>query len=167
MAESSRSQSQGPELKSERIVILVAALASGCATTPEVAETDEVVSTTLSKCSDYDLTQDCSYWSGAKRKIRIDEFEVRIAGSTAGDFILIMDANLAENVLSDDIRLRIGKDKHSTYVNESYRVVEKRLGEHGISIVKTIRLGKVSEIDGYIIELDGDGYSVLIESAND
>jgi len=155
---------QRPDLNTAPIVVFVAALACGCATTPEVAETDGVVSTTLSKCSDYDFTQDCSFWSGAKRRIQIDGFELRVAGSTAGDNILIMDAKLAENAFSDAVRLNIGEDKHSTYVNESYRVIEKHLGEHGISILKTIRLGKISEIDGYIIQLDGDGYSVLIEN---
>lgn len=154
-------------MKTALILVLLAAVACGCATTPEVAETDEVVSTTLSKCSDYDFTQDCSFWSGAKRKIQIDGFELRVAGSTAGDNILIMDAKLLKNVLSDGIRLNIGEDKHSTYVNESYRVIEKRLNDHDISILNTIRLGKVSEIDGYIIQLDGDGYSILIETADE
>lgn len=79
----------------------------------------------------------------------------------------MMDAKLFRNTLSDSVRLHIGKDMHSTAVNESYRIIKELLRENGISILRTIRVGKLTEIDGYVIEVDGDGYSVLIENADD
>lgn len=135
-------------------------------TTPPVSDTDEYASSFFSGCGDFELTQDCSNWNGATRKRSIDGFLVQVAASTDGHKILIMDAHLIKNTISDTWRFHIGEDKHSTYVNESYHVIKVLLTIKNVSILQTTRIGQFGEIDGYLIELDSDGYSVLLANAD-
>jgi len=94
------------------------------------------------------LSQDCSNWSGAKRKIKINGVEAKIAGSEDGKVVMVMGPSLFSGSLS------INADKA---LDETANVLK----ENGIAIKKVtgITLGK--NIAGYFIELDGDGYKVL------
>jgi hypothetical protein len=145
-------------MKTWRIVFLALATLAGCASTPPVEETDGVDSMWASKCEDYDFTRDCSYMWGADRDVTISGLEMRVAGSTSGNFIMIMHP-------TRDPMAIFSRKSRSVHVNNSYRAVEELLKQKELSVLRTVLIGKTDIIKGYVIEVDGDGYAVLLDAA--
>ena len=110
----------------------------------------------------YAFTQDCSVWNGATRKLNIEGFDVVVAGTEDGSTILVMDADIYKNVLIEDIFF-LNNPTHSKASNNSYFAVKKILKQQSISVQKAIPIGFLGNIDGYVLELDGDGYKTLIK----
>jgi hypothetical protein len=143
-------------------------VALGCATTPVVEGAESDISTVSMSCKEpYILTQDCSAWSGAKRTIKLEGFEIKVAANESGDVILVMDAHafarsMLEGIsLNMGISLHIGKDHHSVASNNSFEAVRRVLAENETSIVRFRPVTSFGNIDGYVLELDSDGYSLL------
>lgn len=142
----------------------ILSLVAGCASTTVVtdAQGHEAINTVGMTCKKpYELSRDCSIWSGATRKIDIEGFELKIAGSEAGTEVLVMDAHLFKNSMSDIFTLN--SPTHSQASNQSYNSVKKVLTAENISIKKAVPLRSFGNVDGYVLELDGDGYKKLIE----
>lgn len=112
-----------------------------------------------SKCEDYDFTRDCSYMYGADRDVTVRDLEMRISGSTSGHFIMIMHP-------TRDPMAVFSRKSRSVHVNESYEVVKDLLVENELEVLQTVLIGKTDIIKGYMIEVDGDGYSVLLDAAD-
>jgi hypothetical protein len=138
------------------LILAVCAPLNGCATTDPVTETDEVRSAMGTSCKDFRLTRDCTDFRGARRKIVIDKFPIRVAGSDSGTFVMIMDAKLAANMNP------LTPNAHSKYVNESYLRIRKELASVGIAIIRTTCLRDLDQIEGYVVETDGDAYTHLM-----
>ena len=147
---------------SQFVWIVSSAIIMGCASTPVVEGAEDEISTVSMSCKKpYILTQDCSAWSGAKRTIELEGFEIKVAANEAGDVILVMDAHPFSRSMLEAISLNIGKDHHSVASNNSFEAVRRVLAEDGRSIVRFRPVASFSNIDGYVLELDSDGYSLL------
>jgi PBP1b-binding outer membrane lipoprotein LpoB len=138
--------------------ISMALLLSGCVSTPpSVTYNGEQIPTvgflSLSCSKPYDLSQDCSSISGAKRKILFDNHEVRIAGTEDGTTILIM--------AKGAIKLETMKLTIATSAIEDYLV------EQGFTVLGREAVAGNGEIAGYFLIFDGDAYSLLREFTQD
>lgn len=139
------------------LTIVFAAMLVGCAEMPSVQEANDAdaINTVSMSCnSPYPLEQDCSIWSGATRNISPGGFEVKVAASADGKVILVMDSKLFSNLL-------LGGSTHSKASNDSFHAVKKTLDSAGIKINRVRTLRSFGNVDGYILELDSDGYSLL------
>jgi len=117
------------------------------------AKEGKVINSISMTCkSPYLLEQDCSIWSGATRSIVIDGFEVKVAGSKDGKVVLVMDSKWFSNSFSHT---------HSKASNNSYYAIKKVLDAEKIEIIRVSPMKSFGNIDGYILELAEDGYSVL------
>jgi len=126
------------------------------------AQGNESLNTLGVTCSSpYVLSQDCSNFSGATNTVVIDGFEVKLAGSTDGKFVMVMDANLVSNSFSDIFTLN--SKTHSDASNMSYHVVKKILTTHNIKILRVLPMRSFGNTDGYVLELDNDGYQILTQ----
>jgi hypothetical protein len=127
-------------------VILLAA----CTNTPTIITfNDQSVGTynPAAGCDSLLLKQDCSKIIGASRNIKIDEIELRIAGSADGRVVLIM----SKPALSTDtIALEQGTAAVKTFFLRK-----------GIDIVETKAIYGDNIIVGYHYTFDIDGYSYL------
>ena len=77
----------------------------GCVYTAVVDDSEGnrmINSITMSCKKPYVFTQDCSAWSGATRKITVDDYDVVVAGSEDGSTILVMDSHSFLDVLIED-----------------------------------------------------------------
>jgi len=102
---------------------------------------------TLSCKKPYKLDQDCSIWWGAKRTIKINEKEIKVAGSTDGKIILLMDNKIA----TDNERL-----------SSCFQLVKEKLLSNGVEILKVTKFIFARNKDyAYILALNNDGYSIL------
>jgi hypothetical protein len=91
------------------------------------------------------LERDCSSWSGPKRRIEARGVALKVAGSADGRTIALMKASLWE----------------SRFPLQGYPAVEAELRSHNIGIKRVTAISQFDKIHGYILELDGDGYSIL------
>lgn len=146
-----------------KIIVLIGIFfLAGCASTTVVtdAENNQSINTATMTCKKpYILTQDCSIWSGAARKLSIDGFPVKVAGSEDGSIILVMDAHLFANSFSDP--LTFNSATHSEASNNSYYAVKKVFKQENVNIQKVIPLRFWGNTDGYVLELDSNGYEIL------
>ena len=148
-------------MRMARLTVMALTLA-GCAATPTVPDTSdaESINTISMTCqSPYELAQDCSGWSGATRTVMIDGFEVKVAGSADGKVILVMDAHLMANTFSD-IGL-LNSPTNSKASNDSFYAVRSLMTAAGIQIQRVRPLRSFGNVNGYILELTSDGYTVL------
>jgi hypothetical protein len=112
----------------------------------------------------YLLEQDCSNWSGAKRKILIDDYQCKIASSDDGTVILIMTSAKTGEATEEELR---SPTSHllTKANNRCLELISSELSKHEITILKTVEmelnLSSYLETCGYFLELDGDGYSIL------
>lgn len=144
------------------VVVSLVILLSGCAATPSVdeAENSNSINTVTMSCSKpYELTQDCSFWSGATRKINIDGFVVKVAASADGKVILVMDTKLFSMPLSEFILLN--SPSHSRAANNSFYAIKRVLNQNKIEVVRVRALRSFGNVDGYAVELADDGYTTL------
>ena len=73
---------------------------------------------------------------------------------------MIMDAKLGENMNP------MTPNAHSKYVNESYLRITKELASVGIAVIRTTCLKDLDQIEGYVVETDGDAYTHLMTFAS-
>ncbi|MGB0458836.1 MAG: hypothetical protein ACPGGM_02340 [Porticoccaceae bacterium] len=146
------------------IIYVVIFFLIGCVHTAVVtdAEGNKIINSITMSCKKpYVFTQDCSAWSGATRKITIDNFDVVVAGSEDGSTILVMDSHSFTDMLTEDPFI-LNKPTLSRASNNSFYAVKRALEEKDIIIQKVTALGFMGDIDGYVLELDTDGYQHLI-----
>lgn len=106
------------------------------------------------------FTQDCSSFSGAKRKIEIEGQTIRIAGNTEGNAVLIMDGEKLKNTFTQNPFV-FNNYKSSRAVNNAFYLIKSVLQERAISVINTHSVRFWGDIHGYVIELDGNGYDAL------
>lgn len=133
-------------------------LLSACGTVTAIvpdAEGVEHVSAIGMGCKKpYPLTQDCSGFSGATRRVEISEFRFKIAGSEDGSIVLLM----GEKQMSD-----AWAGRSAETANIAYELVKKQLVESGVTITLAEPVSSGALLAGYVITTDGDAYSVLSE----
>ena len=160
-------------VKGAVVAALVAVLA-GCAVVkpvPESADQKQIYALAMSCESHFPLTQDCSNLTGPEQLIVIDEVRVKVAGSAAGDIVLVESGNKAGEFAVDTVTgffnpLFLVAPQNmvaSQGANGAYSAVTEVLDQNGISItrVHAVRGGVGLDVYGYVLELGGDGYSVL------
>ena len=100
-------------------------------------------------------------------RIEINRFKVKIAGSVNGKHILVMDGSPTLNALKDGLTYHYitSTDYHTRASNNGYEAVKRILTENNIRILKVTPLVALGNVDGYILELDLDGYSILKQYA--
>jgi len=149
-------------------VVAASCLLSGCMTAGmsspvvEAASGEEPISSVDLSCTKpYLLEQDCSDWVRATRKVMVGNRRVAVAGSKDGTIVLVMEEDTASTVLARQISLHNTERNEAT--NENYRVVRAYFDSKSVS-VKRVRVVRMpAMIDGYILELGSDGYSLLKE----
>jgi len=144
------------------LILALIAVLGGCGVVSTVEESDEsaTINTLLMGCnSPYNLEQDCSMWSGATRKLIIDGFEVKVGATKSGKVILVMDSKLFS--ISPYELYLLNRPSHSIATNNSFVVVKKILSKNQIKINRVRALKSLGNVDGYVLELDSDGYSIL------
>ena len=149
-------------------VVVASCLLSGCITAGmsspvvEAAAGEEPINTDFFTCTKpYLLEQDCSNTWGATRRVMVGNRHVAVAGSKDGTIVFLMEADTASTLLANQMSLH--NPAHNEAVNENYRVVRAYFDSKSVS-VKRVRAVRIpARIDGYILELGSDGYSLLKE----
>ncbi|MBI9077394.1 MAG: hypothetical protein JEZ02_18450 [Desulfatibacillum sp.] len=108
----------------------------------------------------FNLTQDCSNWSGATRKIQIDDVSINVAGSDCGKAILIMPGTGRKTELKDAFTLGL-MEYNSGPSRVCLDKVRSVLEARGLRILKITKVPSRASVRGYVLALDGDGYSFL------
>lgn len=149
-------------------LVLALCLLSGCITAGmsssvvEEAAGEKPIRTGGLTCKDpYLLEQDCSSTWGATRKVMVGNRRVAVAGSKDGTIVLIMEADTASTLLANQVSLH--NPAHNEAVNENYRVVRAYFDSKSVSVKRVRPVQAPARIDGYILELGSDGYSLLKE----
>jgi hypothetical protein len=119
----------------------------------------------------YDLVQDCAIkpgWGdalvgGTERTIEINGQKIDIAGSKDGNVILIMPTQDFRDGL-EIIFYPESVELQSKETNKCFEVVTSMLKDNNITVSRTMKvISSRGQIDAYLIEIDGDGYSILKE----
>jgi hypothetical protein len=109
-----------------------------------VATTATVSMLSLTCKKPFVLERDCSFWWGPKRRIEARGVALKVAGSADGRTIVLM---------------------HSPWQPQfplgGYAAAEAELRSQDIRIRRVTTISQLGTIHGYILELDGDGYSIL------
>lgn len=108
----------------------------------------------------YDITQDCNFFTGAEREIELNGYKAKVAGSENGKVILIVGDGHLLNSMSDAFTLGYN-DSRTEPSKKALNFIKRKLQKEGIQIIKITKLMSRGGIDGYFLELDGDGYSIL------
>lgn len=131
-------------------------LLSGCGTVTAIvpdAEGKEHISAIGMGCNKpYQLTQDCSGFSGATRLVEVADFRYKIAGSEDGTIVLMMGAKPNSDAW---------KGKSAETANIAYELTKKFLLDNDIRITSAEPVSSGSMLAGYVITTDGDAYEVL------
>jgi hypothetical protein len=118
------------------------------------AKDEESIAMLLLTCgSPYKLTRDCSEWGGATRELVLEGIKVNIGGTADGKVILLMPP------LSQ-------YGGATRWTNLAYRAAKVRLDDAGLAVLKIRPVTASGNIRAYLVELDGDGYSVLAAPAS-
>jgi hypothetical protein len=147
-------------MKSTLLCVCVAL--GGCASTPVIdqAVAEDSINTVAMTCSSpYPLEQDCSIWSGATKQVVVGGRPIKVAGSADGKIILVMDPNIFANSMKDFFLLN--SPTHSKANNISVLVLQEFLASKGVLIKRVRPLRSFGNTDGYVLELETDGYSHL------
>ena len=143
-------------------IVLTAVWIQGCATaTAVVADAEDVegISAIGMGCkSPYELTQDCSGFSGATRVVEVSGVTFKIAGSADGKIVLMMGAKPNSSAISG---------KNAEAANVAYEVTKKLLLDNGINIELAEPVRSLSTLFGYVITTDGDSFAVLSQHSPD
>ena len=145
--------------RSKRYTVISSALLLGaCGTVtaivPDAEGVDHISAIGMGCKKPYELTQDCSGFSGATRLIEVSDFRFKIAGSEDGSIVLLMGAKPTADAWPG---------KSTETANIAYEVTKKLLAENGISVTKTEPVSSGSLLAGYVISAEGDAYGVLRE----
>lgn len=108
----------------------------------------------------YPLSQDCSYWSGGTRKVEIEGFEVKIAGSADGTTVLVIDSGWSPGLLESGLMFE-RVDVGSVTKRTSFDVIKNTLLENDITISEVVPVTAFGTVAGYYLILGSDGYAVL------
>jgi hypothetical protein len=151
-------------MKTALILLSCAALLFGCAAKTKIAKEalgEDPINVYRITCSKpYKLTQDCSFWTGAARDIAINGLEIKICGNDGGDVVVVMDGNATANYFKEFFTLN-HENYHSDGTNNSFEAVKKVLLKAGVEIYRVRVIYNPQGIDGYVLELSSDGYSLL------
>lgn len=128
------------------------------------------LSTYFLKCDKpYDLVQDCAIkagWGdsisgGTRRTVAINAQEIDIAGTADGKVILIMATEEFREGLENKFYPE-SAELQTQETNKCFEAVTAVLNDNNINILKMIKvISSRGQIDAYLIEVDGDGYSIL------
>jgi len=144
------------------LLLMMCFFFGGCSSTQPIEGSEDAISTLSLSCKKpYVLTQDCSFWSGPKRTIELEGFEIKVAANESGDVILVWDAHLYLHSTLDGFRRVFGKEYHGVASNNSFLAVRRLLERNGVNIVRFRPIKSFQKIDGYVLELDCEGYSLL------
>jgi hypothetical protein len=108
----------------------------------------------------FDFVHDCQTVATPRRKIEIGTVSLRVAGSSDGTLVLLLAGP------------RRWQDFSSTYyqtreyerrTNRALRAVEEELERHGVRILGVAAVASGKWLYAYVIETDGDAYSILTE----
>lgn len=142
---------------------MIVSLVAGCATVNTVSSSSDqyaIPTSSMIPKPPYPLVQDYGMLSGAKRTLNIDGTDVKVAGTEDGKTVLIMDAHPIINALVEP-PFMLNNPTHSEAVNEGCLAVQKVLSDNHVEILLTRPIMEVGNIDGYVLELADDGYSLL------
>lgn len=140
--------------KTLNLLVLLPIIISGCVSVPSSVDFNgrdvPAIGPLGAGCKKpYVLTQDCSGFSGATRKIRFHDNIVRIAGSEDGTTFMVM----ADSALSF-------KTFELTVTSSN---LEKHLLDLGFELIETKAMAVNDDIAGLFFVFDGDVYTVLKE----
>jgi len=137
-------------------VVLMALSLGACGTVtaivPDAEGVDHISGLGMGCKKPYELTQDCSGFSGATRLVEVSGFRFKIAGSSGGDTVFMMGAKPTSDAWSG---------KSAETANVAYEVTKKTLAENGVKVLKTEPVSTGPTLMGYVINTDKDAYSVL------
>jgi hypothetical protein len=121
----------------------------------EEARGNEGISAFTGTCGKLQLKRDCSSWAPANRLIEIDGLRMAINGSEDGHRVMVM----AEGPLRGG---SLPADELTREVNRRYRTARTTLESHGVSVSRVTAVVGMGAVQGYLLELDGNGYDVLL-----
>jgi hypothetical protein len=127
----------------------------GCITTPAVVSYKGVPVNAISlvsiSCSDpYVLAQDCSEWTGATLRVKLNDSTFKVAGTADGRIILAMTE-------------RTGATQYQA--EQAGDAVEATAASLGAKTLKLEALAFGGAVLGYILHFDKDVYTTLKKSA--
>ncbi len=129
---------------------------AGCgtvtATVPDAEGVEHVSAIGMGCSKPYELTQDCSGFSGATRLVEVGDFQFKVAGSEDGSIVLMMGAKPNSDAWSG---------KSTEKANVAYEITKKFLMDNGIAVSKVEPVSSGSLLAGYIITTDGNAYELL------
>ena len=135
--------------------IAVGLMVSGCASAPAIRVSDadgvESISAIAMGCNKpFELTQDCTIWSGPTKKISVDGHPVKVAGSSDGTITVMFGGGTAKSTQNSNV---------------GYELLKKALIQRGyvISSVTPIESGGI--MFGYAIETSEPSYRLWDEFA--
>ena len=95
----------------------------------------------------FNFTQSCNGFFGSSKKIQINDAKMRIAGSDDGKSVMVMKSSVLTLAF--------------TSAGKTLDEIRQVLSENSISVLNVKAIKYSNNLEGYIISLDGDGYSVL------
>jgi len=118
------------------------------------AQCEEAVNGAWASCKKpIKISQDCNVWIGAKRRIQLIGYKIRVAASSDGKIILIM--------ADSDECGGIDANCQNNANNRNYLLLKNLFLRNEIKIKKTIPMANSDWIIGYYLFLDKEGYSLL------
>jgi hypothetical protein len=146
------------------IMVLVASMATaGCVTVPvvEPAANQKPLSVFSFGCrAPYELSQDCSSWMVANRRIRIEQAEALISGNADGRTVVVMDPHSWRNTILRN-PLIFNAPQRTRASNAAFVAVREILANEGVRISRVVPIEGNGDVWGYVIEIDSDAYSIL------
>jgi hypothetical protein len=146
------------------LIVFAVVTLTGCVSTVSDSMGESMINGMTMSCSKpYPLTQDCSIWSGATRRILVEDYKVKVAATEDGDVVLVMDGSPGMSALKDQL-LPFSLGKHgSTASNNSYTALRNFFDSAGVAVTRVRPVGSMGSIMGYVLELKSDGYSLLTD----
>lgn len=135
------------------VVVSVGIVLASCSQAnlvPDAEGAEPISSIGMSCGKPYKLTQDCSIWDGARRKIRVKELDMKVAATEDGSIVVVTGTKRLSS-------------SYEAMTNTAYEVVKRELYENDISITEVRPIATAGELYGYLIIADGDAYSILKE----
>ena len=134
-------------------ILFCSTLLSGCVSAPAIRVPDakglESVSAIGMSCSSpFELTQDCSGWSGPTKRINIGGREVKVAGNTSGTITVLFGEN---------------NSKATQTTNLGYELLKRELVSKGFEIIKVTPIESAGLMFGYAVETSKSNYHVWNE----
>jgi len=142
-------------------IVLIFSL-NACATFGNYDRFDgvEKVSSITTTCNrPYELTQDCSNIFGAEKNIVIKDLKLSIFGNREGNVVGVMTRSIWFSGFKKVSSIGLFND--NKMLHEAIGEVGNVLEQNSLNIKNKVLMKSFGTIDGFFLELDGDGYSVL------